>query len=210
MRTRRTHRLLAPVLALAAAGSLLLMGCGEQVEKVQNQASDVADTIAEKGIGAVAEGQWRCDAEVHDGDDSGETTEYTVPPARLTFTVAIAKDGRFSFSPGNSMPARSGTWEIDGLKLRLSIPWSGDGANGFQDWDYTADANPPTRLSGHSSDSDDQELDVELKSLDEIHLVQADVPGKDGPNYDWDVTCTRTSSDPGTIPPTVPPSDAGD
>ena len=208
MSTRRTHKLLTPVLALVAAGSLLLMGCGEQVEKVQNQASDVADSIAEKGIGAVAEGQWRCDAQVLDGNDSGEPSEYEAPTEQMTVTVAIAQDGRFSVT-GERIFGGSGTWAVDGLKLRLSIPWSGDGSNGFYDWTYTADANPPTHLSGRSEYSD-QELDVELKSLDKIRLVQADVPGKDGPNYDWDVTCTRTSSDPGPIPPTIPPADADD
>lgn len=208
MRTRRTHRLLAPFLGLGAAGLLLLVGCGDQVEKVQGRASDVADAIAEKGIGAVAEGQWRCDAEVHDGNDSGEPSEYDAPTEQLSVTVAIAQDGRFSVT-GERIFGGSGTWAVDGLKLRLSIPWSGDGSNGFYDWTYTADANPPTHLSGRSEYSD-QELDVELKSLDEIRFVQADVPGKDGPNYDWDVTCTRTSSDPGPIPPTVPSSDADD
>ena len=208
MRARRTDKLIASVLGLGAAGSLVLMGCGEQVEKVQNRASDVADSIAEKGIGAVAEGRWRCDAAVHDGNDSGEPSEYEAPTEQMTITVAIAQDGRFSVT-GERIFGGSGTWAVDGLKLRLSIPWSGDGANGFYDWTYTADADPPTHLSGRS-DYSDQELDVELESLDEIRLVQHDVPGKDGPNSDWDVACTRTSSDPGTIPPTIPPSGADD
>lgn len=209
------HRSVLAGVGGVALVAVALVGCGEQaddaarsiVDGAKDRAGEVADAIAEKGVGAVAEGRWRCDAEVLDAWDDLPGAEQE--PQRAQLLVDIARDGRFAYADPRSLQAMAGTWEIDGLELRVSIPWDDDGSNGFYDWTYTADAEPPTHLSGHLADphEGEQELEVEVKGLDEIRLVQHDVKGPDGPNYDLDVTCTRQSSDPGEIPPTVPPSD---
>lgn len=105
----------------------------------------------------------------------------------------------------------SGTWTVDGLELRLAVPWHDDGRNGFYQWTHEADADPPTRLRGRSEDARSvQDFEVDL-GPDRLRLTQKDAlpPASDRsqPNYSWDVDCKRESRDPGTIPPTVPPSD---
>ena len=56
----------------------------------------------------------------------------------------------------------------------------------------TVDPNPTTPWDSY---------DV---ARDRVTIVQHDEPGQKGPNYDWDVTCTRESSNPGPIPQTMP------
>lgn len=207
MPSTMTRRLgvLGGVAILIGAGTLA--GCGDDVDdaadKVVDKASEVADAIAEKGAGAFAEGQWRCEAAV---TDDGFTPEGITQDS--TFVVKIADDGRFSFGEEGVPNEMSGTWSVDGLKLRVAIPWRDDGQNGFYNWTYTADAAAPTHLSGTEAElgGQGQELDIDFKGMDEIHIGQKDVEGADGPNYDLDATCQRTADKPGVIPPTVPPS----
>lgn len=187
MRSRMAER----VAALVAA-SFVLSACGDGGDG----ASDVVDSIAERGVATYAEGRWRCET---DEDDGGY-------PRHLTTMVAVGANGRFTYQVMGEYGPQVGTWSIEGLQLRLAIPWDGDGSNGFYRWAHDADADPPKRLRGRQEDSDgEQVLDVEV-SKDRITIVQHDEPGLDGPNYDWDVTCRRESTDSGEIPPTVPAS----
>ncbi|WP_421121488.1 hypothetical protein ACE2AJ_09115 [Aquihabitans daechungensis] len=95
-------------------------------------------------------------------------------------------------------------------KLRLAIPWQDEGRSGFHPWVYRADADPPTHLDGRNTDVDDTiqggVADLEVVEIGEDRLVlhQDEEPGMEGTDYSWDVTCERTSDDPGVIPPTLP------
>ncbi|HEX2575261.1 MAG TPA: hypothetical protein VHK88_02865 [Aquihabitans sp.] len=190
MTTRRAGR------SAAAAGVLLVLSaCGA----LADEGADVVDGLAERGVAAYAEGRWRCET---DANDSGSREH-------LTTIVAVGADGRFSYEvPQDFQPALAGTWSVEGLELRIEVPWIGDGRTGFYPWLYTADADPPTRVTGRRLDSspDSQELEVEFDD-DRLRIVQRDEPGLDGPNYDWAVHCERESRDPGAIPPTMPASD---
>lgn len=171
--------------------------------------SDVVDSLAERGIGALAEGRWRCTGTVTNGGS----------PFRKETVVAIDANGTFSFEEfdENSNPISSdlsGTWEVDGLKLRLVVPWDDDGSNGFYRYDYSADADPPTRLRGDSQDAGSvQDLKLEI-GKDRVRITQTDaeaeLPDRSQPSYGWDFECRRESSDPGSIPPSVPPATRGD
>lgn len=202
----------AVLLVLAAVSLALVGGCGSEGggEGKGDDGPGVVDSLLGRGVGEFAEGRWECDTETNDGGF----------PRRVKSVVNIAADGRFSYDEladrRGYLPLHSGsgTWSVSGRRLRLSIPWEGDGDNGFDTWSYDANADPPTHLEGTQLDigprkRPDHELDVEI-GKDRIRLVQEDQPGGDGPNYDWDVTCTRESSEPGEIPPTVPPSDGDD
>ncbi len=182
--------------ALVVGAGSFVVGCGHG----SDAARDVADRLAERGVGAVAEGRWRC---VTDEDDGGSKR-------RLVTMVQIDRDGLFAFEvEGGGDGPMAGTWSVDGLKLRVAIPWDDDGMNGFNHWVYEADADPPTHLTGRATDRvSEQDLQVTVRP-DRVTIVQHDEPGPDGANYDWDVTCARASKDPGTIPPTVPPSADG-
>ena len=190
VRPKRAWALAAVALALLSAA------CGSASDQVGN----VADDLAERGVVAFAEGRWRCETDEVDGSSK----------RHLTTDVAIGANGRFTYEVvGEGDGPQVGTWSVKDLKLRVMVPWDDDGMNGFYGWTYDGDADPPTQLSGRRTDSSDgQELDVTV-TKDRITLSQDDVPGPGGPNYDWDVTCTRTSTDPGTIPPTIPTSDPG-
>ena len=191
MRSRGAGR----VMALAAA-ALALSACGN----VADRGSDVVDSIAERGVAAYAEGRWRCETDENDGGRR----------RHLTTFVAVGGNGRFTYwVVGASNGKQVGTWSVEGLQLRLAVPRNEDGSNGFDQWVYDADKDPPTHLRGRQPEPEgEQELDVQVDK-DRLTLVQQDEPGNGGANYDWDVTCTRESTDPGEIPPTVPASDSG-
>lgn len=197
---RRAKRSAVAVAALAAAG--VLAACGSST------GSDAADTIATKAVATYAAGRWRCET---------DQTEYG-DERHLTTEIAISGDGRFAFEEtGGSQGPLTGTWSIKGLELRLSIPWDDDGQSGFHPWVYEADADPPTHLDGRRTDlaGDDTtqggvaDLDVVELSEDRLVLHQDEEPGLEGTDYSWDVTCERTSDDPGAIPPTIPSTPAG-
>lgn len=195
MRTRRT-RWTAAAIGLVALIVLGPVACGEAKEA----AEDAADELAEQGVAAWAQGRWRCEGEIGDGELRPVTT-----------LVAIGSEGRFSYEIVGEEAPLVGTWAIEGLELRLSVPWDDDGSNGFIEWVHDADGDRPTHLAGRQVEGDavqDLDLDIDVAAR-RVHLVQADDGVDGGTNYDWDVTCTRESSDPGTIPPTVPPSTRG-
>lgn len=192
-----------------------MAGCGEASDGANTRpGSTLVDSLVERGIGKLAEGRWECVNEISDRYPEGNSED---PSETVSSVVNISADGLFSYEelpPASGFNSGTGTWEVEGLQLKLAIPWQGDGANGFYRWVHEADADPPTHLEGEDLSRDstgppDQELDVDI-GKDRIRIVQKDVPGGDGPNYDWDVSCTRESSDPGEIPPTVPPSDGDD
>ena len=191
MRSRGTGQ----VVALAAA-ALALSACGN----VADRGSDVVDSIAERGLAAYAEGRWRCETDENDGGF----------PRHLTTFVAVGANGRFTYwVVGASNGKQVGTWSVEGLQLRLAVPRNEDGSNGFDQWVYDADKDPPTHLRGRRIGSEgEQELAVKVDK-DRLTLVQQDEPGPGGANYDWNVTCTRESTNPGQIPPTIPASDSG-
>ncbi len=188
MRTRSAWRV-----AVSVVLGLSLSACTSAAKK----GSDAIDAIGERGVAAYAEGRWRCETEENDGGY----------PRHLTTLVAIGSNGRFSYEVvQEGTGPQVGTWSVKGLRLRLLIPWDDEGRNGFYGWVHDADANPPTHVRGRGLDfGSEQELDVKV-SVDRIRIVQHDVPGPGGPNYDWDVTCKRASSKPGPIPPTIPES----
>lgn len=174
------------VLAMFGIG---LSSCADAIDT----GSAVADELSERGVAAYAEGRWRCETEEDDGGNR----------RRITTLVRIGADGRFSYDVDGIGPS-VGTWAIDGLELRVLIPWADEGRRGYYPWVYRADADPPTRLSGEQLDSGDgQRLELDV-GPDRVTIVQHDEPGPKGANYDWGITCTRESSDPGEIPPTVP------
>jgi len=182
---------------------LAVAGCGSS----SGQGSGLVDGIAKRGVGAFAEGRWRCkntQSEVTEGRTLDSGTSMTI--------IAISRDGRFSFQPQDDpYGTMSGTWSVDGLRLRLAVPWHDDGENGFYRYAYRADQDPPTRLRGGGVDNREsvQDLKVEITE-DRIRLTQKDAdaarPDRSQPNYGWDVDCRRDSHDPGKIGPTVPPS----
>ena len=184
MRDRRTRG----GVALLALG-LVVSACSD----VAKRGSDLRDDLAERGVAAYAEGRWLCETEEDDGGNR----------RHITTRVDIGSNGRFAYYVDGVGPW-VGTWSIEDLDLRVLIPWMGDGRSGYYPWTYRADADPPTRLTGRQLDSGDgQRLEVDV-ARDRVTIVQHDEPGQKGPNYDWDVTCTRESSNPGPIPQTMP------
>lgn len=205
MRRFRVH---PGVVASLLAGALLV-GCGSSSGGA-GAGSGLGDGLLKRGVGVFAEGTWRC--------ENVEADEYEGAPAspgrKVTATIRIARDGRFSVDSDGGLVDGAGTWTVDGLKLRLAVPWSDDGDNGFYRYLLRADQDPPTRLQGGSTDRQDsvQDLKVSIHE-DRITLSQKDAeafPDRSKPNYSWDVDCRRQSHDPGTIPPTVPPSSGAD
>lgn len=191
-----TRRMVLRFLCVCAGAALFsLAGCGS--------AQDAADDLAETGVAAWAEGRWRCETVERYSFGDQEPFE-TV--------VAISGNGRYTIERvGHSNPL-IGTWSIEGLRLALTVPWDDDGSNGFYEWTHDADRDPPTRLESRevgSGEALDVEVDIDVEER-RIRLTRLD-DGKD-PDfpYSWEATCTRESSDPGTIPPTVPPATRSD
>ena len=189
MRTRRFGALLL--------GACFLAGCSRAVE----EASDVADTVAEKTVAQLAVGRWTCET------DQVESRY----PKHITTWVAIAPDGRFSYEVQGEGPGPlTGTWRIEGLQVQASIPWQSEGRNGFDNWVFLADADPPTHVDGQSARGAVQDLDIGFDG-DRLTIHQEDDGGEiGGVGYAWDVTCERTSDDPGEIAPTIPATSSGD
>lgn len=200
---RRT-RITVTGAALMTAATLALAACGSG----SGSDSSLLDTVAERGVAALAEGRWHCENAVTDEHPgiSGGT------PSTHLADVSISGDGRFRYeevdTAGRWVKPMTGTWKIRGLSLELSVPWSDDGSTGFHEWTYAADADPPTRLTGRNDIDSRQNLKIEF-GTDNVRLSQKDEGGGEGTNYGWDATCTRTSRDPGAIPPPHPPSDGG-
>ncbi len=194
-----------PRRTLVLAGLLAASSCSGS----SGGASDAIDSLAEKGVGAFAEGRWHCTL-VEDDEHAGSSFPST--PVEHWAIIAIGADGRYSFLETNEAfadfgPGEAGTWSVEGLRLQLTVPWRSDGSHGIYHWTYGADLDPPTRLRGSSEDAGSvQDFEVDL-GLDRMRLSQkdevAELPEQSQPNYSWDVDCRRESHDPGVIPPVV-------
>lgn len=185
-------------LALVGACAAGLAACGsspgDAVDAAKRKAGDAVDDVLASGIGAYAKGTWSCTNTITE-DYGHERTE--------TAELRIGADGRFAWARYNQPMA--GTWEVDGLKLKLSVPDEGEGYRWHTEYDYRADANPPTRLSGGSADgASTQDLRITELGKDKVRITQTNDGVAGGTNYSWDATCTRTSSDPGTLPDPEP------
>lgn len=191
-------------IVVALVMTLVVAGCGSGSAGV---GSGLVDGLAKRGVGAFAEGTWRCE-NVESNPTSGLPE---LPGRKVMATIRIARDGRFAITSDGDFVDGAGTWTVDGLKLRLAVPWHGDGRNGFYHYLLRADQDPPTRVKGGSTDENDSVQDLKVRIEEDcITLSQKDaeapLPDRSKPNYSWDVDCRRQSHDPGTIPPTVPPS----
>ena len=184
-------------------GGLLLGACLALGACGTDEVRDAADSVAEKAVAARAVGRWTCETD----QVANQYEEH------LTTEIAIAEDGRFSYEvvDGGGPGPLAGTWRIDDLQLSLSIPWQDEGRNGFINWQHLLDADPPTHADGRASSGAVQDLDISIDGPDVVRLHQDDDGGAiGGVGYAWDVTCERTSRVPGTIPPTIPSTAAGD
>lgn len=197
MGTRRVRAFVTTV-ALAGVCAAGLAACGsspgDAVDAAKRKAGDAVDDVLASGIGAYAKGTWSC---------TNTSTEGRYEPQTEKTELRITADGRFAWTRYNEPMA--GTWAVDGLKLKLSVPDYGDGEYWHTEYDYRADANPPTRLQGGSADRySTQDLRIAELGKDKVRITQTNDGVAGGTNYSWDATCTRTSSDPGTLPDPEP------